>query len=377
MFINAYKEALPYLIKANITPMLVGNHGVGKSQANAQICAENGWHLVDLRLGTQETGDLVGLGDFEVDEKGKKISTQFMPPKWLTDLIKFCNENPDKKAVIFLDEINRARRDVLQAVFQLVLDKRLHTVVLPENAHVVAAMNPNNDGYIVSDISDKAFLDRFCHIKLTPSTAEWFKYAEKKSFKPELLTFLKSQTELLQDNTLTDINFEEVKPSRRSWEAVNKLLNADTPPHLLRELVFGLVGVTAGQAFITSLKDTDKPITGEEILKNFKKHKESIVKYSDSKTGGRIQLVKHTCDSLHSYLENRNSLEDAEKRDLSASEGKNLMAFLKTIPLELSFNLCRDIYLVDISRKEMEKDEEIVDIIINGRKGAKKEESNK
>lgn len=372
MFINTYKEALPYLIKAGITPMLVGNHGVGKSQANAQIVKDNDWYIVDLRLGTQEPADLIGLGDFGLDENGKKISTEFMPPKWLTDLIQFCKENPEKKAILFLDEINRARRDVLQAVFQLVLDKKLHTVELPENAHVVAAMNPNNDGYIVSDISDKAFLDRFCHIKLTPSTAEWFKYAEKKSFKPELISFLKDQPELLQDGTLTDISLDDIKPSRRSWEAIHKLLEVETPAHLLRELVFGLVGVTAGQAFITSLKDTDKPINGEEIIKNFGKHKDKLTEYSDSKTGGRIQLVKHTCDSLHAYLENRNCLEEKDERELKDKESKNLMKFLKLVPLEYSFNLCRDIYLIDIARKEMEKDTEIVDLIISGRRGDQK-----
>ena len=154
MNIRDFKKSLPYLINANTAVMLVGHHGVGKSQGVKQFCDENELGFVDLRLGTQDVGDILGLADFKVDDNGERIATKFMPPDWFP-------MDPNSRGLIFLDEINRARRDVLQAVFQLVLDKRIHTYELPKGWHVVAAMNPSTQDYIVTDLSDKAFLDRF------------------------------------------------------------------------------------------------------------------------------------------------------------------------------------------------------------------------
>ena len=183
MNIKKFKEAMPYLIQANVATLIQGHHGVGKSQAVKQYCDENGYGFVDLRLGTQDVGDLLGLADFELDAKGNKIATKFMRPTWFP-------VDPASKGIIFLDEINRGRRDVLQAVFQLCLDKKIHEYALPKGWHVVAAMNPSTEDYIVTDISDKAFLDRFCHIKLSPSKQEWFDYAKKTKMNAELVQFV-------------------------------------------------------------------------------------------------------------------------------------------------------------------------------------------
>src|SRR5690606_4467190 len=174
-----------------------------------------------LRLGTQDVGDLLGLADFERDRDGNSVATKFMRPDWFPT-------NPDSKGIIFLDEVNRARRDVLQAVFQLVLDKRLHRYVLPKGWQVIAAMNPNTGDYIVTDISDKAFMDRFCHINLAPSKQEFCKYARDRKFDDKWLQFLQEQPEMLQGE-LEAFDLSDIKPSRRSWEAIDRLIKVNTP----------------------------------------------------------------------------------------------------------------------------------------------------
>ena len=139
MKIQTLKECLPYLFEANIATLVIGHHGVGKSQAVAQYAKEQKIGFMDLRLGTQDVGDLLGLAEFVTElqpytftnpETGKeetgtrevKVATKFMRPDWFPT-------DPDSKGIIFMDEINRARRDVLQAVFQLVLDKWRHQSV--------------------------------------------------------------------------------------------------------------------------------------------------------------------------------------------------------------------------------------------------------
>lgn len=363
MNIKTLKEALPFIFKANVSTMIVGHHGLGKSQGIKQYTDEQKIGFVDLRLGTQDVGDLLGLADFitEMQEytksdgtKGQRevrVATKFMRPDWFPT-------DPNSKGVIFLDEINRARRDVLQAVFQLVLDKRLHKYVLPSGWHVIAAMNPSTVNYIVTDLSDAAFLDRFCQIKLAPSKQEFFEYAKKAKFEPQLVTFLQDQPALLQSELEA---FElAVTPSRRSWEAVDRLMKAKTPVNLLRELVSGLVGTAASAAFVKSLSDTDKPINGKDIVDDYEKYATKIKKYSDSKTGGRQDMLKFTCDSL---LETIQEMKKKPTKDQST----NIASFLKEIPKDLSFALCQNLYLEDNVREIIDNDEDLLKILANAR----------
>ena len=361
MNIKQLKEALPYLFKANVATMMVGHHGVGKSQAIAQYAAENDMEYVDLRLGTQDVGDLLGLADFERDNDGNLVATKFMRPDWFP-------VDPNSKGIIFLDEVNRARRDVLQAVFQLVLDKRIHRYELPKPKYgkkgellggwfVIAAMNPSTEDYVVTDISDKAFMDRFCHIKLAPSRPEFFDYARTKGFDNKLLEFLESNPKMLQGK-LEDFNLE-VEPSRRSWEAVNRLVEQKTPMHLFRDLAVGLVGSKAATSLIKALHQKEKPITAENVIKTYSKFQERIRKYSNTKTNQQAAL-KFTCNDLIQHAEKR-------KDELTKTEKANLQEFLIDIPKDLAYDTCRTIYFHDIFRGVIEDHKELLKILADSK----------
>lgn len=359
MNIETFKEALPYLIKANIPAMLVGNHGVGKTEGVSQYAKDNAFFLRILNLGTQEVGDIIGLADFEKDAKGNNVATKFMIPDWAKELKEFCEKNPDKIGILFLDELNRARRDVLQVVFPLLLERRIHTTIFPKNFYVMGAMNPNTEDYIVTDISDKALLDRFCHIKMQPSKQEFYKYAKTQNFDQLLLQFLQDQPKMLA----TELEaFElDVKPSRRSWFAVNRLLALKPPVHILKDLSMGLVGTEAAIAMMKSLNESDKPITAKDIIENYPKMKKRIEEYSDAKTGGRIDMLKFTCDSLLEMAQGR-------KNVLNKDESKNLADFLWAIPKDLAYNLCRELYMEDCTRPTIDEHSDLLTEIASKRK---------
>lgn len=358
MNIKTLKESLPYVIKAEIPTLLVGHHGVGKTQGVNQFAKETGSLLKILNLGTQEVGDIIGLADFQKDEKGQNVATKFMMPDWAKEIYEFCVANPNKNAILFLDEINRAKRDVLQVVFPLLTEKRIHSCTFPKNFYVMGAMNPNTQDYIVTDISDKALLDRFCHIKLQPSKQEFMDYAKNRKFESQVVQFLYDQPSMLQAELES---FElEVLPSRRSWELVDRLMKEKTPQSLLRELVSGLVGTAAATAFIKSLSDSDKPITGKEILEDYAKFEKKIEKYADSKSGGRQDMLKYTCDSLLEEIQ-------ALKKKPTKEQAKNAVEFLKAIPKDLSFDLCRNLYLEDNFRSVIDESEDLLKILANAR----------
>lgn len=358
MNIETFKEALPFLIKAEVPAMLVGHHGVGKTEGTRQYAEDNKYMLKILNLGTQDVGDIIGLADFEKDAKGNNVATKFMIPDWAKQLKEFCDSNPDKIGVLFLDELNRARRDVLQVIFPLLLEKRMHQTQFPKNFYVLAAMNPNTDDYIVTDISDKALLDRFCHIKMAPSKQEFFKYAKTRKFDTQLLQFLQDQPKLLQSELEAfDI---EVKPSRRSWFSVEKLITLKTPAHLLRELCFGLVGVEATTAMMKALSDSDKPIFAKDILENYPKHKKKIEEYSSGGATNRMDMLKVTTDSILEFAQ-------ANKKALTKDEAKNLADFLFAIPKDLSYLLCRELYMEDCTRPVIDEHMELLQEIANKR----------
>jgi MoxR-like ATPase len=90
MNIETLKESLPFLIKAEIPALMVGHHGVGKTQGAQQFAAENKYFIRILNLGTQEVGDIIGLADFVKDKDGNNVATKFMIPDWAKELKEFC-----------------------------------------------------------------------------------------------------------------------------------------------------------------------------------------------------------------------------------------------------------------------------------------------
>lgn len=362
MEIKRVKQSLGYLFKTGVVPFLWSEHGVGKSMLVAQWCQENGYKFVDIRLGNMETGDLVGLPDFELDARGRKVATRFITPDWIKDVIDFCEAHPDKGAVIFLDEINRAMRSVLQAVFQMVLDKKHHLTEFPKNCHFIAASNPPDENYIVTDIGDQAFMSRFCHIRLTPSVKEWLDYADETGVDKEVTNFVRQQPELL-DGTKATVDLE-VKPCRRSMVAVSKLKQTGIPQDLLQELCYGLLGKPATLAFMESLNQADKPIPATDILTSFSKVEDRVKAFSDPETGGRPDLLKVTCDDLKKVVEKEEKLLTKKKAD-------NLLKFLKVIPADISFNFVRATYIFNSMREHYDNDTELLEILKKKEKGTK------
>lgn len=328
MNIRDFKDSLPYLIEAELTPFIWGHAGIGKSSIVKQYAEDKGFHFFPFYLGTQsDLGDILGLAEFIDNGDGTK-STNFAVPKWLHDTIQYCNANPDSGAIIFLDEFNRARRDILNGMFSLALDKTFHTVKLPKNCHIIAAGNPPTDEYFTTDVNETALMARFVHIKLEPTFNEWKDYAKSTKIDSTLVSFLSNQPELLEDK---HSEFKlPVKPDRRAYSRLDKLMKLNIPQHLLEQLMHGIIGLERTVAYLQFLKDQDKPLTGQEVLAGMKQ--QLIVKWSNPEDV-IASCLNATRDNLREEIDRRN--EAGEK--LSADEKKNLYFFIKTVPKDISF----------------------------------------
>ena len=149
-------------LPADISVLVRGPHGIGKSQVAAQLAADEGKTLIDRRLSQMSEGDMVGLPEL-VDGV-----TRFCPPDWYA---RACKE----PTVLLLDELNRATPEVMQAAFQIVLDRELNGHRLHEGTRVVACINASAE-YEVNEM-DPALLDRFWVCDLEPSDEDWLTWA--------------------------------------------------------------------------------------------------------------------------------------------------------------------------------------------------------
>ena len=333
MNIRDMKASFDFLFKAAVTPFIWGHAGIGKSTVVKQYADAKGYKFFSFYLGTQsDLGDILGLASFVKDENGSEIATTFATPLWLKNMIEYCENNPESGAIIFLDEFNRARRDILNGMFSLALDKTFHTIALPKNCHIVAAGNPPTDEYFTTDINETALMSRFAHIKLEPSFNEWAAYAQEQGYEPTLLSFLKEQPELLED-AKSSFNLP-VKVDRRSYERVNRLFKVGTPMGLLEQLMIGIIGAERVVTYNLHLQKTDRPLTGEQVLDGAQKA--LVLKWSNP-IDVKSSLLTLTCDNVFDKLA-------ALEKTAVLPEGAqfdNLMEFLEVLPREVSYPLLK------------------------------------
>ena len=332
MNISQLKTAIPYLIQAGLVPNIIGKHGIGKSSVIAQYAKENGYTFHPFFLGQMsDNGDLLGLPEFDRDSSGKALSVSFVHPAKL----------PKKpKSILFFDELNRASKELLQAIFQLALEGTLHDYTLPKDSAIIMAMNPATDDYSVLDFADKAFADRFVHINLEPTHEEFHQFMTSKYGTSSVSEFLKQQTKLLEEEDLKPVSLEFVKPSRRSWDRLQTLENTKIPENIFREAGMGIVG-TAAMISYSSWKQTRvKVLDGEQILNNYEKVKNEFVSYfKDPKTGElletpRSDLVSTVCSSVTDVL--KICLKDDS---ITKEQVSNLTEFLLDAPVENCYAL--------------------------------------
>ena len=246
--------------------MLTGRHGIGKSQILTNYFESKGMRVVALFLGQMsDPGDLLGLPTKD-EATGK---TAFMPPYWFP-----VDGQP---VVLFLDELNRARPEILQTVMDLVLNRKLAGRLLPEGSRIISACN-DGDEYQLTDL-DPALVSRFNIYTFRPSVEEWLLWATRKGLDERVTAFIQANPELLDrsGDTKEEQGLEK-DPDRRAWEKVARMMeNISDPKQVHQKIVAGIVGVQAAAKLFLSLQKG--LLTPQELLADFKRAKQQLDKY--------------------------------------------------------------------------------------------------
>ena len=262
------------LTPPNQNVMLVGRHGIGKSQIISDHYTQLGMKVVSFFLGQMsDPGDLIGLLHKD-DRTGR---SEFLPPYWWP-----IDEEP---IALFLDELNRARPEILQAVMELALNKTLAGKALPEGSVIVSAVN-DGDEYQLTDL-DPALVSRFNLYEFAPTVEDWLVWAERNAIDTRVTTFIQKQPHFLDGSEPTDQNASQElfsglykNPDRRAWARVSDLIRSiDRIDGNHIKLIAGIVGPAAAAAFRKSLQ-TPLPISAEKVLMDFQASKKILNKLS-------------------------------------------------------------------------------------------------
>lgn len=327
---------------SNISVLVKGVHGIGKSERAEAYAQKHGHHCEVLFLSHQETGDLIGI------PKEKHDITYWTVPSWLNKMYEAAEQG--KQCVLFLDELNRARLDVRQASLQLVLSKQIHQHRLPPNTLVIAAVNPEDGDYQVSELDD-ALKDRFVTFTLKPDAEEWIDWAKNHDVHRNVISFVLDNPDKIWIKTENEDN----QPTPRSWKMVSDFLKVlekenfskDERNVIMQTFVCGKIGRTVGSQFMTFYETANdfNVETVEKALEKIKNKKKENIEAAVKKLKpivDNVELLKInfvTEELLKKYI----PLTVGMKEEEAFEKAFPVMALLYSLPLEMLHSILKSI----------------------------------
>lgn len=265
---------------AALPVLLVGRHGIGKSEYLEAWARERGMRPYVLDLSLLEATDLTGIPFVE------KNTTRFAPPATLPP------SATTEPTLLVLEELNRCDRSVRQPCLQLLTTRRLNEYRLPEGCFVAACVNPPATGYDVDEL-DEALASRFVTIPVDPDRRAWVTWARANGVPELLVGFIERYRQA----------FESHPP--RTWTFAGRLVtaalargaNADELESTLRTVL----GPIAAQALLLEMRAHATIAPGpSEILREPRRHVDAMRRLTEER---RLDLVGDILDGLAALLD--------------------------------------------------------------------------
>ncbi|CAK8053517.1 AAA family ATPase [Eupransor demetentiae] len=278
------KELVPVVLKAGNVPNIVGEAGVGKSALVADIAQQMQAKLVTTVVSLSEKGDLalpippLNQQDM-VDTKhyGRLADVKFGYNHTLIDIITAAEKEPERPIIWFLDEFNRGNQAVQAELMNLVLQRQINDIVLPDNVYLVLAENPDDtmsgfeeDQYAVQ-AADSAIKDRTTRLVMKVAVTDWLAWAatgEPVHIDPLIRRFIAGNANMLYPEQRSG----DLDPTPRAWQRVSdnyrqlKHLPAKEQDALLYDLVAGDLGQAAASLLVAFLNENTVVMTAEDIF---------------------------------------------------------------------------------------------------------------
>jgi hypothetical protein len=286
--------------------LLVGRHGVGKSEILQAAATEMGIGCLPLDLSLLEAPDLTGLP--HLDEG----VTRYFPPAFL----------PVKgKGLLVFEELNRCPRYVRAPTLQLLTARCLNQYRLPSGWLPVAAINPE-DSYDVDEL-DEALRSRFVQVEVRADHKQFLDWACRNRVHRDVIGYVASDRSI----------FSHPQSNPRAWKYVSDLLNAaerkPCPQGTLWAAIDGLVGPTRAAAFRAYLNKPARPLGAKDILLSYPSYRDKIRTWIQT---DQLDLVRGSLLNVLKFLQPPRDYKATRKRP---SQWKRLATFLRDLPTDL------------------------------------------
>jgi len=250
---KAAKTSIAFAIKKKRPIFLWGPPGIGKSDLIKQIGDDTNREVIDVRLALWEPTDIKGIPYFD---SNAGTMTWAPPAELPTD--------PKSKAILFLDELNSAPPAVQAAAYQLILNRKVGTYVLPEGVDIVAAGNRDGDKGVTYRMP-APLANRFVHLEMKVDFEDWQDWATLNGIHPEVVGYVGYAKQDLYD-------YDPKSPSKsfatpRSWSFVSDLVSdEEIDTESLTNLVSGAIGDGLAVKFMAHRKIASKLPKPDDIL---------------------------------------------------------------------------------------------------------------
>lgn len=309
-------EVLDIVRGAGLPAMLVGEHGIGKSEFLMDYARQRGIAAKTLDLSLLEAPDLTGLPYRDGDR------TRFAPPATLPA------SDHDGPTMLVLEELNRCDRSVRQPCLQLLTTRRLNDYELPEGCFLVACVNPDDAAYDV-DALDPALASRFAVLRVRSDPGSWTRWADEAGVYPPIVDFVRQYPQA----------FDQAPP--RTWTYAAQLLREGTARGKSRAQIeaalHGVLSRVTARGLLQELTSSTPAVPPQELLATplrFQGLFESWIAQH------RHDLIGVVLDTAVRHLQH-----PEVEIDAGAVNRKELEELLAEVPPDLSLRLLRAVDL--------------------------------
>lgn len=290
---QACLQAANVVLASGNVPTIVGEAGIGKSALVADLAQQRQAKLFTTVVSLVEKGDLVipvppltSDSFVQTAQYGSLADVQFGYSHTLVAMIRYAEAHPHQEIIWFLDEFNRGTQAVQSELMNLVLQRQINTLILPEQVHLILAENPDatmagfeHSHYGVTP-GDAAIADRTTRLVLAADTTSWLKWATQvvdgaPRIAPLVTTYLAenpADLHVVADGEATVD--DDLQPTPRAWERVSQALHELEQQQLFSQtavvtaIMQGNLGMTVGTAFAGYVQEQRPGLTVKQVYRD-------------------------------------------------------------------------------------------------------------